>query len=77
MAKLPARFNAIAMPLVLSVLMSCLVSFIATLRVTGFGGFGVAGWLQSWGLSWLVAFPALFVMMPVARKVVAALVEKA
>lgn len=77
MTKLPARFNAIAMPLVLSVLMSCLVSFIATLRATGFDGFALTSWMQAWGLSWMVAFPALFVMLPLARKVVAALVEKA
>jgi hypothetical protein len=77
MTKLPARFNTFAMPLVLSVLMSCLVSLIATLRATGLDGFALNSWMQAWGLSWMVAFPALFVMMPLARKVVGALVEKA
>jgi hypothetical protein len=76
MTKLPARFNTIAMPLVLSVLMSCLVSLIATLRATGFDGFAITSWMQAWGLSWMVAFPALFIMMPLARKIVAATVQK-
>jgi hypothetical protein len=77
MTKLPARLNAIAMPLALSVLMSCLVSLIATLRATGFDGFALTNWLQAWGLSWMVAFPALFIMMPLARKRVSVFFEKA
>jgi hypothetical protein len=76
MKKLPAHFNVVALPFVLSILMSCLVSLIATLRATGFDGFSAASWLQAWGLSWVVAFPALFVMMPLARRTVALLVEK-
>jgi hypothetical protein len=76
MRKLPARFNVVAMPFVLSILMSCLVSLIATLRATGFDGFALISWMQAWGLSWMVAFPALFIMLPLARKVVATVVEK-
>jgi hypothetical protein len=76
MTKLPARFNFVALPFVLSIFMSCLVSLISTLRAYGFAGFEAGTWLQAWGLSWIVAFPALFVVLPVARKIVGAVVEK-
>jgi hypothetical protein len=39
MQKLPARFNTVAMPFVLSIFMSCLVSMISTLRAYGFADF--------------------------------------
>jgi Protein of unknown function (DUF2798) len=77
MQKLPARYGAILMPLVLSIFMSCVVSLISTWRASGFAGFEAVGWLQAWGLSWAVAFPTLFLVLPLVRKIVAALVEKA
>lgn len=76
MKKLPARYNLIAMPLVLSVFMSCVVSLVSTLRALGFADFQTVAWLQAWGLSWLVAFPALFIVLPLVRKIIGALVEK-
>jgi hypothetical protein len=77
MTKLPARFNTVAMPFVLSIFMSCLVSLISTLRAYGFADFAVSMWMQAWGLSWIVAFPALFVVLPLVRRIVGAFVEKA
>jgi hypothetical protein len=77
MTKLPARFNTVAMPFVLSIFMSCIVSLISSLRAHGFADFSAAIWMQAWGLSWLVAFPALFLVLPVVRKIVGAFVEKA
>jgi hypothetical protein len=76
MRKLPARYAGIMMPLMLSIFMSCIVSLIATLRANGFGAFEVGGWLQAWGLSWIVAFPTLFLVLPVVRRIVAAVVEQ-
>lgn len=73
--KLPARYAQWVMPFLLSVLMTCIVSLVSTLTHTGFAP-GVAGlWLRSWGLSWLVAFPVLLLLLPVVRKVTAAIVE--
>jgi hypothetical protein len=76
MQKLPARFNAIAFPFVLSIFMSCMVSFVSTLRTVGFSNFVVSNWLSSWGLSWMVAFPAVLLVLPLVKKIVAAFVEK-
>jgi hypothetical protein len=32
-------------------------------------------WLGSWGLSWLVAFPTLLLVLPLVRKATAAVVQ--
>jgi hypothetical protein len=33
-------------------------------------------WLGAWGLSWLVAFPTLLLVLPVVRRATDALVER-
>lgn len=73
--KLPARYAAIVMPLLLSLLMTCVISLISTARALGFppGFFGI--WLGAWALSWLVAFPTVMVVLPLVRRLTAALVE--
>lgn len=36
-----------------------------------------AAWMGAWGVSWLVAFPALLLLLPVVRRIVALVVEPA
>ncbi len=73
--KLPARYAGFIMPLVLSVLMTFVVSAIATLRSLGPGPDFLATWPTAWGLSWLVAFPTLLLVLPLVRRIVGLLVE--
>ncbi|TIT70981.1 MAG: DUF2798 domain-containing protein, partial [Mesorhizobium sp.] len=61
--KLPARY-AVVSPLVLSLLMTFIVSFISTLKSLGLHSNLPAIWLTAWGLSWLVAFPTLLLVLP-------------
>ena len=73
--KLPARYAALVMPLLLSLLMTFVVSLISTLRSIGpVPGFPMI-WLSAWCLSWMVAFPTLLLVMPVVRRLTGALVE--
>jgi hypothetical protein len=72
--KLPARFAPIVMPFVLSILMTAVVSVISTLRSLGPTSAFLAIWPGAWGLSWLVAFPTLLVVLPLVRRIVAWLV---
>jgi len=65
--KLAARYYGIVMPLILSLLMTCVVSFISTWRSVGFVAGFAKLWLGAWALSWLVAFPLLLVVLPLAR----------
>jgi Protein of unknown function (DUF2798) len=76
MAKLPAKYNVVAFPFALSVIMSCVVSLISTLKAFGFSEFQIGNWMQAWGLSWLVAFPTVLLVLPVVRRIVGLVVEK-
>lgn len=73
--KLPARYAAVVMPLVLSVLMTFVVSAISTLRSLGPTPAFVATWPAAWAISWLVAFPTLLAVLPLVRRIVALAVE--
>ncbi|MCB1503501.1 MAG: DUF2798 domain-containing protein [Hyphomicrobiaceae bacterium] len=75
MQKLSPRYNAIAMPLVLSGLMTIVVSCISTINAIGFAPNWHGLWLKAWLLSWLVAFPTMVVVLPIARRMVARFVE--
>lgn len=72
--KLPARYAPVVMPLVLSILMTFVVSGIATLRSLGLTPAFVATWPAAWGLSWLVAFPTLLAVLPLVRRIVSLVV---
>ncbi|WP_309772468.1 MULTISPECIES: DUF2798 domain-containing protein [Agrobacterium] len=74
-SRLPARYGAILMPMVLSILMTFVVSLIATVRAIGFTEDFMIRWLPAWGLSWFVAFPTLLLVLPLVRRIVNALVE--
>ena len=74
--KLPARYAEIVLPLFLSLLMTCVVSLISTLRSVGLAENLLRLWLGAWALSWLVAFPLLLVALPLARTVTGWLVER-
>jgi hypothetical protein len=73
--RLPARYAAILMPLVLSVLMTFVVSAISTLKSLGPTPAFVTTWPAAWAISWLVAFPTLLVVLPLVRRIVAFAVE--
>ena len=72
--RLPARYGEVVMPFILSVLMTFVVSGIATLKALGASPEMLSVWPVSWGLSWLVAFPTLLVILPLVRRLVALVV---
>ena len=72
---LSPRFAPIAFGFVLSALMSLVVSGISTVRTAGLiEGFGNL-WIGAWLPSWLIAFPIVLIVAPVARRVVGSLVR--
>ena len=72
---MPARYAPILFGFILSALMSLLVSGIATFRNAGLVDGFVATWIGAWLPSWLIAFPVVLVVAPVARRLVALLVN--
>lgn len=75
MKKLPARFQLPLFALLLSGLMSLLVSGVATGQALGLGEAFVGRWLSAWLGSWAVAFPAVMVVAPGVRRLVARCVQ--
>lgn len=75
MPKFPARAVGFIMPLLLSVLMTFIVSFVSTLNSLGLAAFTLGAWFSAWGLSWLIAFPALLLVLPLVKKLTAYLVH--
>ncbi|NKB79144.1 DUF2798 domain-containing protein [Ochrobactrum daejeonense] len=69
--KLPARYASIVMPFILSIMMTFVVSLVATAKSLGIGHPDLASsWMSSWALSWLIAFPVLLTILPIVRKIV-------
>lgn len=72
---LHTRYATVVMPFFLSVIMTCIVSLISTLRGVGMAAGFLALWLGSWGISWAIAFPTLLVVLPLVRKATFAVVQ--
>jgi len=72
--KLPARYESIVMPFVLSVVMTFVVSGISTLKSLGATQAFLDTWPAAWAISWLVAFPTLLAVLPLVRRIVALVV---
>ncbi|HEY0926131.1 DUF2798 domain-containing protein [Brevundimonas sp.] len=66
--RLPARFAPLVMALLLSVVMTMVVSAVSTLRGVGLTDAFLRVWLSAWGLSWLIAFPTLLLILPLVRR---------
>ena len=73
--KLPARYAGFVMPLLLSIFMTAIVSLVSTLRSVGLVDGIVALWLGAWGMSWLIGFPTLLLVLPVVRRITAWIVR--
>lgn len=58
----------VIMPLLLSTLMTLVVSLVTTFTALGLAGFTLSGWLQAWGMSWLIAYPTLLLVLPLVRR---------
>ncbi|PWR03866.1 DUF2798 domain-containing protein [Meridianimarinicoccus roseus] len=67
------RYSNLLFSLLLSGMMSFLVSGISTLRTVPLDPDFVGVWMASWISSWAVAFPAVIVVAPLARRMVARL----
>lgn len=72
---IPARFAPILFGFILSGLMSSIISGISTWRALGVDTAFPSHWLGAWLTSWAVAFPAVLVVAPIARRIVARLVQ--
>lgn len=72
---MPSRFAPILFGFVLSALMSFIVSGIATFRNAGLADGFFNLWINAWLPSWIIAFPTVLVVAPMARRLVGMLVK--
>ena len=73
--KIPNRYASIVLPFLLSIIMTFVVSCISTLRSMGFEHFSFNTWVYAWGISWLIAFPVLLLVLPIVRKITMLIVQ--
>jgi hypothetical protein len=66
--KLPPSAALWLTPLMLSVVMTFVVSLVSTLVTSGWTSAAPRLWLRAWGLSWVVAFPTLLLVLPLVRR---------
>lgn len=69
--RLPHRHAPFMTSLLLSVFMCAFVSLVATIKSEGVSADLPGAWLAAWGISWLLAFPVVLIVMPVVRRIVA------
>lgn len=73
--KLPAKYIAVVTPLILSVMMTFVVSLIATVKNLGIHADLPYNWVTAWGLSWIIAFPTLLLVLPLVRRIVSSICD--
>lgn len=67
---IPARLAPIAFGFFLSMIMSAVISGVSTVTAVGLAPELPGVWIQAWLSSWVVAFPAVLVVAPLARRIV-------
>jgi hypothetical protein len=70
------KYGSQLFSLILSGLMSLMVSGISTFRVTGLVSNFATLWSGAWLAAWVFAFPAVLLVIPIARKAVQLLTAK-
>lgn len=72
---IPARFAPIAFGFFLSMIMSAVISGVSTISAVGISADLSAVWFKAWYSSWFIAFPAVLIVAPIARRIVGRLTK--
>jgi anti-sigma factor RsiW len=72
---IPAKYTHIAFGFFLSLIMSGLISGVSTVSALGVAALFSGIWIKAWASSWIVAFPSVLVVAPIARGIVGRLVK--
>ncbi len=67
---IPARFAHAVFGLIMSGLMSCIVTGIATAKAVGFGPSTFGDWMGSWAFCWPIAFAVILTLGPTVKRMV-------
>ncbi|CUK08100.1 hypothetical protein RUE5091_03032 [Ruegeria denitrificans] len=72
---IPARYSRALFSLIMSGLMSCMVTGIATFKAIGLSPTAIGDWMASWIFSWPIAFTVILVFGPAVQRLVNRLVR--
>lgn len=72
---IPARFARAIFSLIMSGLMSCIVTGIATVKAIGLGPNTLSDWMASWLFCWPIAFTVILLLAPSVQRLVNRLVS--
>lgn len=75
MRKLPSRYAPTLLAFFTSLFMSCLMSMLITFVNIGARPDFITRWMHAFALAFAVAFPLITLVLPVARKLVARLID--
>ncbi len=73
--KIPQKYTGLLFAFVMSLLMAFLMSGVLTAVFVGVDGQFIAHWMNGFIHAWPIAFPAILVVAPLVRKIVASLTE--
>jgi len=69
------KYESVVFAFFMALLMSCAMSFVVTTFNVGFVDNLIPMWLRAWGVAFSVAFPAIYVVAPIVRKLSAVVLE--
>lgn len=72
---IPSRYARALFSLIMSGLMSCIVTGIATVKAIGMGPGTLGDWMASWAFCWPIAFTVILLLGPSVQRLVNRLVR--
>lgn len=72
---IPKTYTSYVFSFFMSLLMSCIMSFVITVFNLGFVSNLPAIWLRAWSLAFVIAFPTIIAVTPIVRWLVGKVVQ--
>ncbi len=70
-----AKYQKLVFAFFMALIMSCVMSFIISVFNVGLVANIVAIWLKAWGFAFVVAFPTITVVAPVAQRLTSWIIQ--
>ncbi|MFZ3581787.1 DUF2798 domain-containing protein [Loktanella sp. DJP18] len=71
---IPNRYAPLVFGFFLSMIMSAIISGVATTSAIGFTAALPSIWVEAWLSSWVIAYPSVLIVAPLARRIAGRLV---
>ncbi|MBI4978430.1 MAG: DUF2798 domain-containing protein [Spirochaetes bacterium] len=75
MKKFPKIIAPVLFAFIMALLMPFIMTFFIVLITAGWSDLFFIRWMKAYGIAFVIAFPAILLLAPLVRKIVAALTE--